>query len=277
MRDDLSVEARLTVASENAPAFTVLPGSLGSGLILVCDHAGNAFPEGYGTLGVSAADLERHIAYDIGAAAVTRLMAAELGVPAVLTRFSRLLIDCNRGADDPTLIMRLADGTPIEGNRRLTHAERDRRIALYYTPYHAAIAALIDRALARGIAPVLLSIHSFTPVWKRVPRPWHGAVLWDKDPRLALPLLAGLRAEAGHVIGDNEPYRGALLGDCMWRHGTERGLAHALIEIRQDLIAAEADQREWAARLGRIVTAILAGAGAGHDLRTQQYYGSDAA
>jgi predicted N-formylglutamate amidohydrolase len=277
MRDDLSADARMLVAAEEASAFTVLPGRLSAGIILVCDHAGNTFPEGYGTLGVLTADLERHIAYDIGAAAVTRFMAADLGVPAVLTRFSRLLIDCNRGADDPTLIMRLADGTAVEGNRHLTHAERDKRTALYYAPYHAAISSLIDRALAQGVTPVLLSIHSYTPVWKGVPRPWHGAVLWDRDPRLALPLLSHLRAEPGLVIGDNEPYRGALLGDCMWRHGTERGLAHALIEVRQDLIGSEAGQREWAQRLARIMTAILAGAEAGHDLRTQQYYGSDAA
>jgi predicted N-formylglutamate amidohydrolase len=277
MRDDLSVEARMLVAAEDAPAFTVLPGRLSAGIILVCDHAGNAFPEGYGTLGVAPAELERHIAYDIGAGAVTRHMAAELGVPAVLTRFSRLLIDCNRGADDPTLIMRLADGTAVEGNRHLTHGERDKRTALYYTPYHAAISSLIDRALAQGIAPVLLSIHSYTPVWKGVPRPWHGAVLWDRDPRLALPLLSHLRAEPGLVVGDNEPYRGGLLGDTMWRHGTERGLAHALIEVRQDLISEETGQREWAQRLARIMTAILAGTEAGYDLRTQQYYGSDAA
>jgi predicted N-formylglutamate amidohydrolase len=277
MRDDLPVDPRLLIAAEDAPAFTVLPGRLDRGLILVCDHAGNAFPSGYGTLGVSEADLERHIAYDIGAGAVTRLMAAELGVPATLTHFSRLLIDCNRGADDPTLIMRLADGTPVEGNRHLTVAERDKRIALYYTPYHAAIAAIIDRALAQGIAPVLLSIHSFTPVWKSNPRPWHAAVLWDRDPRLAKPLLSQLRAEPEFVVGDNEPYRGGLLGDCMWRHGTERGLAHALIEVRQDLIAEEAGQREWAARLARIMSGILAAAEPGHDLRSQQYYGSDAA
>ncbi len=128
----------------------------------------------YGTLGVYEGELERHIAYDIGAAAVTRFIAAELGAPAALTRFSRLLIDCNRGADDPTLIMRLADGTPIEETGTLTQAERDKRIALYYAPYHAAIAAMIDRALAQGIAPVLLSMHSYTPVWKGIPR----AVAW---------------------------------------------------------------------------------------------------
>jgi predicted N-formylglutamate amidohydrolase len=277
MRDDLPVDPRILIAAEDAPAFTVFPGRLDTGLILVCDHAGNTFPEGYGTLGVSEGDLQRHIAYDIGAAAVTRLIAAELGAPATLTRFSRLLIDCNRGADDPTLIMRLADGTPIEGNRHLTQAEHDKRIALYYSPYHAAIAAMIDRALAQGIAPVLLSMHSYTPVWKGTQRPWHAAVLWDRDPRLAGPLLSHLRAEPEFVIGDNEPYKGGLLGDCMWRHGTERGLAHALVEIRQDLISDEAGQREWAARLARIMASILAGTEPGHDLRSQQYYGSDAA
>ena len=167
---------------------------------------------------------------------MTRSLAAALGVPALLTRYSRLLIDPNRGADDPTLIMRLSDGAVIPGNRRLDEAERERRTRLYYAPYHRAIDAVIDQCLASGAPPMLLSIHSFTESWKETPRPWHVGVLWDRDLRLAKPLLDGFYAEGDLIVGDNEPYSGQLEGDCLWQHATGRGLVNALIEIRQDLI-----------------------------------------
>jgi predicted N-formylglutamate amidohydrolase len=174
-----------------------------------------------------------------------------------MTRYSRLLIDPNRGADDPTLIMRLSDGAVIPGNRRLDAAEREKRMRLYYQPYHQAIDAVIDRCLASGVAPSLLSIHSFTESWKEHPRPWHVGVLWDKDLRLAGPLLEGLYAEGDLIVGDNEPYSGQLEGDCLWQHATCRGLVNALIEVRQDLIRDAAGQAAWAGRLCRIVAAIL--------------------
>lgn len=251
-----------------------IAGSLASGLVLLCDHARNALPEGYGTLGLPPAELERHIGYDIGAAGVTERLAAALGVPAVLTRFSRLLIDCNRGEDDPTLIMRLSDGAVIPGNRTLDPAERDKRITRFYRPYHGAVAEVIDLALAHAVVPVLLSVHSFTPTWRGTARPWHAAVLWDKDPRFAHALLDALRAEPALVVGDNEPYTGRLKGDCLWRHGTSRGLPHALLEIRQDLIATEDGQAAWAERLAGALRRILAAGGADADLRTVQFFGS---
>lgn len=237
-------------------AFEVVAGHLGSKIVLLCDHASNALPPAYGTLGLEAGELSRHIAYDIGAENLTRLLAAQLGASAVLSRFSRLLIDPNRGEDDPTLIMRISDGAVIEGNRRLDAAERTRRIAQFYKPYHDAIADVIDASLAIGVIPVLVSIHSFTPVWKGVLRSWHGGILWDQDPRLAVPLLAGLRAD-GLLIGDNEPYHGALRGDTLWQHGSQRGLAHALIEVRQDLIAGEPGQAEWARRIAAVLETVL--------------------
>jgi predicted N-formylglutamate amidohydrolase len=269
-------EAVAVLEGEIAEAFVRTSGELSAGVILLCDHAENALPEDYGTLGLAASEFERHIAYDIGAREVTERLAAGLGAPAVMTRFSRLLIDCNRGDDDPTLIMRLSDGAIVPGNRVLTTAERDKRIARYYTPYHTAIAALIDAAATQGIAPVLLSVHSFTPSWRGVPRPWHGAVLWDRDPRLAIPLIAELRADPSLVIGDNEPYDGALRGDCLWRHGTSRGLAHAIVEIRQDLIADEAGQAAWSERLAAAMRAILAARGPDADLKTTKFFGSRA-
>lgn len=276
MRLETGSGPALGVEALAAEAFVRVAGSLTTGVILLCDHAGNALPAAYGTLGLPPAELLRHIAYDIGAEGVTQRLAARLGAPAVMTRFSRLLIDCNRGEDDPTLIMRLSDGAVVPGNRTLAAEERTQRIARYYRPYHAAIAEVIDRALAANVVPVLISVHSFTGAWRGRPRPWHAAVLWDKDPRLAHALLAELRADPVLVIGDNEPYTGRLKGDCMWRHGTARGLAHAIVEIRQDLIASEDGQAEWAGRLAGAMGRILAGPRANPELRTIRFFGSHA-
>src|SRR5262249_10245653 len=198
-------------------------GRADAGLIVLCDHAGNALPPQFGTLGLPAAQLGRHIGYDIGAAPITRALAATLGVPAVLTRYSRLLIDPNRGEDDPTLIMRLWVGAVTPVTRRIDAEERARRIDLYYRPYHGAIARVIDQCLATGVAPALLSIHSFTESWKTIPRPWHVGILWDEDQRLAKPLLDSFYAEGDLIVGDNEPYSGQLEGDCLCHPGPHPG------------------------------------------------------
>lgn len=252
-----------------APGSAVdsLTGAPDAGLLLVCDHASNAIPAEYADLGLPRQELSRHIAYDIGAADVTRRLAKALHAPAILSTASRLLIDLNRGLDDPTLVMRLSDGAVVPGNRLLTEAERTRRIERFYNPYHGAIAATLDRLIDAATPPILLSIHSFTPVWRGTPRPWHAAVLWDRDRRLAGHLLDHLRRDAALVIGDNEPYTGRLEGDCMHQHGTRRGLAHAIVEIRQDLIAEAAGQEAWAERLGDIVRALLADHAIAADLR----------
>jgi predicted N-formylglutamate amidohydrolase len=231
----------------------LIEGAVESGILILCDHASNAVPADYGDLGLAPAEFERHIAYDIGAAAVTRSLARRLGAPAILTQFSRLLIDPNRGRDDPTLVMRLSDGAVVPGNATVDLAEVMRRIERFYDPYDAAITAAIERALKAGHPPVIVTVHSFTPVWRGWRRPWHVGILWDADDRFARPLLDGLRAEKGLVVGDNEPYDGALSGDTIDRHGTVRGLANALIEIRQDLIAADAGAEEWADRFARLL------------------------
>lgn len=246
-----------TIDSETTETYSIIGGAAEAGLVLLCDHARNAFPPGYGTLGLPEAQLQRHIAYDIGAEVLTRHIAASLGVPAVQTHYSRLLIDPNRGMDDPTLIMRLSDGAIVPGNRHLTSAERDTRIALYYRPYHAAIDRVLDACLATGITPAILSIHSFTESWKATSRPWHAGVLWDRDPRMAVPLLEALYAEGDLIVGDNQPYHGGLEGDTMWQHAATRGLAHALIEVRQDLIRDEVGQLAWAQRLTRLMRQLL--------------------
>jgi predicted N-formylglutamate amidohydrolase len=249
-----------SVQCETAESYRILGGRADAGVIILCDHAENTLPAHYGTLGLPQAQLHRHIAYDIGACAITELLAARLGVPAVLSRFSRLLIDPNRGDDDPTLIMRLSDGAVIPGNRNLDPTERAMRMSRYYRPYHQAIDRVIDTCLATGTAPAILSLHSFTESWKGVPRPWHIGVLWDKDPRFAKPLLDGLYAEQTLIVGDNEPYVGQLRGDCVWQHATERGLASALIEYRQDLVRDGDGQQRWADLTARLVETILSDA-----------------
>jgi predicted N-formylglutamate amidohydrolase len=163
----------------DAASHRVVPGRANRGLVILCDHATNHIPPEYGTLGLDPAQLKRHIAYDIGAEAVVGRLAELLGAPAVLSRFSRLLIDPNRGDDDPTLIMRLSDGAVVPGNRHLDAAERQHRIERFWRPYHAAIADTIDRCIAAGTPPAIVSVHSFTESWKGTPRPWHVGVLWE--------------------------------------------------------------------------------------------------
>ena len=254
------MEQRLDViemARREDEAFRLIEGDTGLGLILLCDHAENTIPEAYADLGLDREDLHRHIGYDIGVAGVTERLAALLGAPALLTRFSRLLIDPNRGLDDPTLVMQISDGIVVPGNADLSQGEIESRIERFYLPYHRAVDRAIEACLAAGKAPVLLSLHSFTQAWKSVPRPWFTAVLWDRDKRLPRPLLAGLNALPGIVVGDNEPYSGQLKGDTLYQHGTMRGLAHALVEIRQDLILSPEGQAEWAEHLAAVLRGIL--------------------
>ena len=205
----------------------------------------------------------RHIAWDVGAAGVSRALAPLLEAPAILSTFSRLVIDPNRGPDDPTLLMKLYDGSIIPANRGAGAEELARRKAAFYDPYHGAITARLDAMEAAGVTPHLISMHSFTPKLRvRPDRPWHVGVLWDRDDRIARPLIERLRAEPDLVTGDNEPYTGQLQGDCMYRHGTCRGLPHVLIEIRNDLIADQADQVAWAERLAPILRGLIPVAGA---------------
>lgn len=234
-------------------AFEAVPGSGHSQLLLLCDHASNALPPRFGTLGLDPGLFATHIAYDIGAASVTRALAAAYDAPALLGRWSRLLIDLNRGADDPTLVMKLSDGSIIPGNRDADAAEVAARIQEFHAPYHTAITRELD---LMGAGASLISLHSFTPSWKTVPRQWEVGVLYDRDTRLAAPLMKRL-AEAGFTVGDNEPYSGALEGDTLYRHGTLRNLPHVLIEMRQDLIADEAGAQAFAVRLKPIIDASM--------------------
>lgn len=233
------------------------PGRLDAGVLLLCDHASNQMPPGYGTLGLTEDDLASHRAYDIGAADMTRRLAERLEAPALLTCFSRLLIDVNRGADDPTLVMRISDRRMIPGNARIDADEIAARRKLYWAPYRDAIAQMTERMSARGPLPALVSIHTFTPVWRGALRPWEIAVLWDVDARLPQPLIAAL-AEAGFTVGDNEPYDGALHGDTLYDQATKHGFAHVLIETRQDLVDSAAKAQAFADRLAALLKPILA-------------------
>ena len=237
--------------------YRSIEGDLRTGILILCDHAENTIPDSYANLGLRSGDLNRHIAYDLGAAPVAERLAELLSAPALLSRFSRLLIDPNRGLDDPTLIMQISDGLVVPGNAALDEAAIAARVARYYTPYHQAIERAIDAGIAAGKPPVVVSVHSFTQAWKGVPRPWSVGVLWDKDPRLALPLLECLRTIPGILVGDNAPYTGQLKGDTLYRHGTRRGLAHALIEVRQDLILGPEGHAEWATRLAEVLRKVV--------------------
>ncbi|MGE0500952.1 MAG: N-formylglutamate amidohydrolase [Rhizobiaceae bacterium] len=251
--------------------FEIVEGDRGRGLVILADHAGRALPEEYGDLGLPASEFDRHIAYDIGVEGVARALARRLGAPAVMARFSRLLIDPNRGEDDPTLIRQLYDGTVVPGNYPMAEAERRKRIETFYRPYHDAISAVVASVAAdTGAAPFIFSLHSFTPMMQGRARPWHAGVLWDSDDRAVRPMIEMLAADPLVVVGDNEPYDGALRGDTMYRHAIVNGYAHALLEIRQDLIAAPAGVDAWSERLAPIIDAI----NARPDMHEVRMYGS---
>jgi predicted N-formylglutamate amidohydrolase len=243
------------VTMSAAAPFTVIAPAPGaqSPLLFLCDHASNALPPEYGHLGLVRTLFDTHIAYDIGAAFVTRALAEAYGAPALLGGVSRLLIDLNRGGDDPTLVMKLSDGSIIPGNRMADAAEIAQRLTRFHAPYHAAIAHEIARM---GDAAILISIHSFTPAWKGVKRPWEMGVLYGRDARLARPLMKHLAA-VGFVVGDNEPYAGALEGDTLDTHGTKTGHANVLIEIRQDFLDEAEKARAFAFRLKPVLDAAL--------------------
>ena len=226
---------------------------------LTCEHAGRAFPRRLGRLGLPEAETLRHIAWDIGIGAVGRDLSLLLNAAVILQTYSRLVIDCNRDPKVPSSIPEISEATEIPGNRSLDEAERAARVDAIFRPYHDAIAAALDRRAAADRASVLVALHSFTPVFKGVSRPWHVAVLFNRDPRLAHALAELLRADGSLMVGENEPYRVSDLTDyTVPVHGERRGLPHVEIEIRQDLITDPSGQREWAERLARLLPAAYA-------------------
>lgn len=231
------------------PAYFIDGSDRDGPWVVTCDHATNLVPDHVngGTLGLPDADMQRHIAIDIGALGVAQALGHMLNAPVVSANFSRLVIDPNRGADDPTLIPQLYDGTIIPGNRVLPEAERQRRIEALYTPYHDAIART-----AKGRDITFVAVHSFTPQLNgRPPRPWEVGILSAQDRRIANPLIASLSDGLSSPVGDNAPYAGFFPGDAMSQHAHIPGRPNVILEIRQDLIADETGQHQWATLLAQ--------------------------
>jgi len=240
--------------------FEVLQPERQAPVLVICDHASRAIPRALGRLGLDDAALMPHIGWDIGAAQLTRRLAELLDAPAVLCGYSRLVIDCNRGLGDATSIPAESDGVAVPGNVGLTPAARVARVAACFRPYHDAIAAQLAEFAARGAAPIVFSIHSFTPIMNGAERPWHVGVLWNHDPRVPVPLIAELAAaDPRRVVGDNEPYSAREpAGYTIRTHAEPAGLPHAAIEIRQDLIDTPAGAAYWAEALAAALGPILA-------------------
>ncbi len=247
MKDTVENEHR---AAPEQPLFEKLNTGGQADILLVCDHASNALPPGYGTLGLDKSMLQRHIGYDIGAADVTRRLCGLIDAPALLSGFSRLLIDYNRQPEDPTSIPAISDHIRIPDNENLSESEIEHRRNTYFAPYHAAVEAALDDFAARDVVPAIFAIHSFTPVMDGFERPWHVGFLWNQDTRLAAPMVDALNAFPGIVVGENQPYAGSdPSGYSIHIHGEERGCPALCIEVRQDLIDTHHGAEEWAGRL----------------------------
>lgn len=223
--------------------------------LITCDHARNTVPPDLGgSLGLPDADMERHIAFDPGALGVSLALGAALNAPVLLSNFSRLVIDPNRGEDDPTLLMKLYDGSVIPGNRHANAAELERRLNAYYRPYHTAYEQL---AAARDDIAIV-AVHSFTRQLRGRPtRPWHIGILHAWDARLSDPLISALEAEPDLTVGRNEPYPGHLPGDAVDRHALKHGRNNTLIELRNDLIDTPQNQDHWGQRLAPLLEQAL--------------------
>lgn len=247
------------LADDEQPPFEIVNAAGSAPVLFTCDHASCALPRSLGNLGVAAADLQRHIGWDPGAAAVARGLAARFDAPVVLSRYSRLVIDCNRRPGHETSIPAVSDGSVIPGNLGLTARDAARRAEALFHPYHRAIEEILDGIRRSGRTPAYLAIHSFTPKLNGgAPRPWRVSVLWDRDPRIAAPLMEGLRRQ-GLVVGDNEPYSGRDHFDYSNDfHANASGLPNALVEVRSDLIDSVAGAARYTAILAGVLEDILA-------------------
>jgi len=225
-----------------------------SPFLFTSDHYGQLIPRQLGDLGLPASEFERHIAVDVGIAGVAGRLSDHLDAHLIAQRYSRLVIDCNRPPHVASSIPLISEATTIPGNEGLSRAAAAVRRRAIFDPYHRAIGAVIDRRLRDGTATVLVSLHSFTPVYAGIKRPWHIGALYHRDTTLPPLLLRALKSEGDLVVGDNEPY--AVSDDTDYTipvHGEARGLINTGIEIRQDLIADPSLQQQWADRLARIL------------------------
>jgi predicted N-formylglutamate amidohydrolase len=242
------------LAADEPPPFTVDNETGTSPLLIVADHAGKHFPRRLGQLGLSNAECERHIAWDIGIGAVCCLIGQALNAVVIRQNYSRLVIDCNRTPGSETSIADLSELTHVPGNIGLSEHDNLARVREIFQPYHDRIASELDRRREAARPTALISAHSFTPVFKAETRPWHVGVLYNRDRRFAQILMELLHREEGLVVGDNEPYTVTDASDyTIPVHGEQRALHHVALEIRQDLIADEVGQRTWAALFARLL------------------------
>jgi len=261
---DVSGVKGLLAQAEMAPVG-IEQGRGDSPFLLICDHAGKLVPQRLADLGLADAQLSRHIGWDIGVLGVSRCLAGKLGAALIHQRYSRLVIDCNRPPQASTSVPSWSDGTPIPANERLSDSDRALRVAEIFTPYHEAIASMLDRRIAAGRETILVSMHSFTPQLESSPgpRPWHVGVLFNRDRRFALALIEALKRDGDFEVGVNEPYAVDDASDyAIPVHGEQRGLPHALLEVRNDLIRTADQQAALALRLERALlraSSLLAG------------------
>jgi len=245
------------LAADEPPAFALEREHGSSPFFLICDHASRRIPRALGDLGVSEAELQRHVAWDIGAAAVAARLAGALDAFAILQNYSRLVIDCNRPLDAPGSIVARSEATDIPGNANIGAVAAAARAREIFLPYHARIAEELDRRAAQRRQTILISVHSFTAVYHAVARPWQIGMLYGRDARVAQRLLALIRAENRWTVGDNEPYAVTATTDyAIPVHCETRGIAHVGLEIRQDLIAHADGQAEWAALIAGWLSAV---------------------
>lgn len=255
---DNGVQAPSLLAPDEPAPFWVHNPNGAAQVLFVCDHAANFIPRALEQLGLPDEALERHVAYDIGIAPVTKALADAFDAPAVFSHFSRLIVDPNRQLNDPTLAPEISDDTPVPANRNLDPAALEQRLQSFFWPYHTAVREQLNRMQATGTCPVLVSMHSFTPVMRGRQRPWEIGILWDSDPRLPVPLMRALEVR-NWTVGDNEPYSGRDgHGYTQHVHGDRRGLANALIELRQDLIDTHRGQDAWSQELIDVFRSLLA-------------------
>jgi predicted N-formylglutamate amidohydrolase len=246
----MSIPSRRLLGAHEPPAFTLERGDGTSRFVLICDHASRRLPAALGDLGVSAADLERHVAWDIGALALAQALSRHLDAPLIAQNWSRLVIDCNRPPGVPASIPLRSEQVDIPGNRDLPAQDADLRVQEIFAPYHARITEELDRRAQAGVPTLLVSVHSFTPVYAGFVRPWHIGLLYGRDARMASALLTTMRAARRWVVGDNEPYAVSDTTDyAIPVHGERRSLPHIGLEVRQDLTATADGQAEWAERI----------------------------
>ena len=253
---DNNNSAASLLSTGEPPPFRVINPLAETPVLLICDHASCRFPKALGDLGLDPFARRCHLALDIGAGRLTERLAESLGITAVLARYSRLVVDCNRQLLDPSAFLEFGDGVIVPGNRNLRAADKAFRSDAIYWPYHRAIDEQLQRLKVVGPPPAFISVHSFTPVLNGVSRPWQVGVLWDTDTRLSDLFFDDFR-EAGYEVGDNEPYSGKAPQDfTIDHHAQDTGLPHVGIEIRQDLIDNEVGVNEIAAVMHRIVESI---------------------